>query len=145
MCRQFLLLRSSPLARRTPGPMSSDSDLIADHPRSRGEHRFLPAQALRARRSSPLARRTHCIGCSSDIAEPIIPARAENTGLMLSLLWGIADHPRSRGEHALGFVTNCSSARSSPLARRTHRARVHAIAARPIIPARAENTPVLSI
>ena len=115
-------------------------DAAAAHPRSRGEHKT-PTHGLGARfGSSPLARGTHGRLKSVIGVLRLIPARAGNTVRGTGSIWGLAAHPRSRGEHARDRVEIEGSLGSSPLARGTHRVARRAITVGRLIPARAGNT-----
>ena len=130
------------------------------HPRSRGEHFSAPAiqgikkgssPLARGTRkpehsdspplgSSPLARGTPTMLMTISSTTGLIPARAGNTlSPVLDEVAGGA-HPRSRGEHLLHLAHHHSNVGSSPLARGTHRRRVHDSAEAGLIPARAGNT-----
>ena len=112
----------------------------AAHPRSRGEHvRRCPGFG-RGRGSSPLARGTQDSDAWIRGAIRLIPARAGNTVRGTGSIWGLAAHPRSRGEHARDRVEIEGSLGSSPLARGTHRVARRAITVGRLIPARAGNT-----
>ena len=151
---------SSPLARGTRGlcvlkyplvrliPARAGNTLFicshtpstAAHPRSRGEHHFLPLGVLapgaahpRSRGehtgklnaspvifgSSPLARGTPLPSFLLDQHTRLIPARAGNTVGRCSFRLLLTAHPRSRGEHTESLSMRRIGAGSSPLARGT--------------------------
>ena len=111
------------------------------HPRSRGEHRISDASSPGRCGSSPLARGTFLAPFSVEPAARLIPARAGN------MLWpwknyrNDAAHPRSRGEHRLGWVRLRCYPGSSPLARGTFESLIICRVMRRLIPARAGNIP----
>ena len=90
--------------------------------------------------SSPLARGTHCVHFSHGVSFGLIPARAGNTLVFLSLFAACRAHPRSRGEHESYGKMSAREAGSSPLARGTPLADLIAPPAPGLIPARAGNT-----
>ena len=91
-----------------------------DHPRIRGEHKYVPGAGEMHLGSSPHTRGTR------------LPARsAENEA------W---DHPRIRGEHALTSFENAKVGGSSPHTRGTRTHSESAPCSRGIIPAYAGNT-----
>ena len=135
--RNSNILGSSPLARGISSVCSSKSRSIGiiparagnifrttvngvkgrDHPRSRGEYRYRPAQPWIYQGSSPLARGISSRTRVRTLFLGIIPARAGNidtSHLIVVLIW---DHPRSRGEYFWEMWLNCSTQGSSPLAR----------------------------
>ena len=70
-----------------------------DHPRSRGEYFMVPPSLVISLGSSPLSR-----GIRGGVPGPepglrIIPALAGNTSRIPESCYGLADHPRSRGEY----------------------------------------------
>ena len=88
-----------------------------DHPRLRGEHRWVRRYCEPGEGSSPLARGApieHKVG-----GEPggIIPACAGSTRRRGSSHGRVGDHPRLRGEHWSNFLELNRMAGSSPLAR----------------------------
>ncbi len=90
-----------------------------DHPRSRGEHARNEVAEIAQAGPSPLARGTPVAPHSRWVAVRTIPARAGNTGSLISRIALIWDHPRSRGEHR-ALRLRCAGRRGpSPLARGT--------------------------
>ncbi len=90
--------------------------------------------------SSPLARGTR-LGAGAELRRGrFIPARAGNTPCRCRRASGRPVHPRSRGEHAISFVTMNSRGGSSPLARGTPDRCRCTFSPRRFIPARAGNT-----
>ena len=88
-----------------------------DHPRSRGEHLVFCVGLLLAPGSSPLTRGALKFGGCADPPRGIIPAHAGSTLGILSLLRGVRDHPRSRGEHRPRIAADDRAEGSSPLTR----------------------------
>ena len=151
---------SSPLARGThvPGvdcrtgtgliPARAGNTLCAGwwwssrgaHPRSRGEHNVLDSTQDGALGSSPLARGTQDAAGLPSYLTGLIPARAGNTSVSLSVRLASRAHPRSRGEHSWCHWFRYVPLGSSPLARGTPIARCAAWFAWGLIPARAGNT-----
>ena len=70
------------------------------HPRSRGEHAWLPRVSRALWGSSPLARGTHTAISGARRGVGLIPARAGNTIKDIRKNINNGAHPRSRGEHA---------------------------------------------
>ena len=95
--------------------------LLADHPRSRGEHLRRRLTHAGADGSSPLARGARGCDTSSPSAPGIIPARAGSTFATKVWLGSHEDHPRSRGEHPMRDPGGIASIGSSPLARGARR------------------------
>ena len=133
----------------------------AAHPRSRGEHPFLPLGVLapgaahpRSRGehtgklnaspvifgSSPLARGTPVARSRSWFSCRLIPARAGNTTERITFEMCAAAHPRSRGEHWRKTAIHELANGSSPLARGTQQATRLREGWGRLIPARAGNT-----
>ena len=94
--------------------------MVWAHPRSRGEHRRGCLFIDRFRGSSPLARGTHRVQFWRNHGRGLIPARAGNTFLRLTLPRVLRAHPRSRGEHHRSKNFRMTVRGSSPLARGTH-------------------------
>ena len=114
--------------------------LSSDHPRSRGEHRLGWCVAAGCLGSSPLARGARAVVDDLDAVVGIIPARAGSTprhGDGAAPKW---DHPRSRGEHEVGYGGQVPARGSSPLARGAHRPGPARRQGQRIIPARAGST-----
>ena len=111
-----------------------------DHPRIRGEHDFDLEAIVDELGSSP-----HTRGAPRDRARTtdrprIIPAYAGSTGSPESMLAGLSDHPRIRGEHPSSARVTCPDSGSSP---HTRGARLHGEdegVPRGIIPAYAGST-----
>ena len=115
----FIAVGSSPLARGTrcrtrlgcaharliparAGNTPSDSPRVpayTAHPRSRGEHSVDILSRYAHFGSSPLARGTLTARRNTSPPKRLIPARAGNTARGTGSIWGLAAHPRSRGEH----------------------------------------------
>ena len=163
-CRWFRFGRrvvgSSPLARGTP---VSDKELAAQirliparagntkighastppspaHPRSRGEHEVQRHLCTVPLGSSPLARGTRLKTEYQPALARLIPARAGNTSALQRCVLRRSAHPRSRGEHASGKLSQITSGGSSPLARGTHFSKIPSGWSWRLIPARAGNT-----
>ena len=111
----------------------------AAHPRSRGEHLLEEKTGHEQIGSSPLARGT----CSAVLEwrawNRLIPARAGNIVRGTGSIWGLAAHPRSRGEHSRPWDAVQAPAGSSPLARGTSQRRPRRSRQSRLIPARAGN------
>ena len=69
------------------------------HPRSRGEHYRIVKIFTPGGGSSPLARGTLIMRVIASWKPRLIPARAGNIVRGTGSIWGLAAHPRSRGEH----------------------------------------------
>ena len=110
------------------------------HPRSRGEHVHQLFRARDESGSSPLARGTLVRISESAPMSGLIPARAGNTSRHGYSANGNGAHPRSRGEHGDGSVSEGYVSGSSPLARGTPMMVGSADAEAGLIPARAGNT-----
>ena len=111
-----------------------------DHPRSRGEYSYRIAQQLLPGGSSPLSRRIrfgHQLGA---FRPRIIPALAGNTSRCSMEIPRRRDHPRSRGEYAVGGRLVDVGDGSSPLSRGIRRGGRRRPPGRGIIPALAGNT-----
>ena len=138
--------RRSPLPRLIPAragntsPVQSMKTSRSAHPRSRGEHAKSTAACRFNSGSSPLARGTPRRGYRRIPWWRLIPARAGNTKYAAALDEAYEAHPRSRGEHALGFLLIVWFVGSSPLARGTHGRTVVECHYCRLIPARAGNT-----
>ena len=110
------------------------------HPRSRGEHSRSASKKCCRSGSSPLARGTRWLFGFSTCWKGLIPARAGNTPKSQQTGKLARAHPRSRGEHAGGWVVGRLAAGSSPLARGTRLLASASCCACGLIPARAGNT-----
>lgn len=91
-------------------------------------------------RSPPLVRGTHLFRHLASKFDPITPARAGNTAWCCGEPGGLADHPRSRGEHNTEYASKNAVFRSPPLARGTLLAGHRDGFLSTITPARAGNT-----
>ena len=112
----------------------------AAHPRSRGEHYNELASVLGASGSPPLARGTHIENLITKGFSRLTPARAGNTGVGHLLLWLLAAHPRSRGEHVSLERAVYVEDGSPPLARGTRKEHRIMEYTKRLTPARAGNT-----
>ena len=122
-----------------------------DRPAQEIHHGIIPACAgstparwhrpLRCRGSSPRARGARYGKTSLILGLGIIPACAGSTGRPRARLSAPRDHPRVRGEHAVGRQEDRQSAGSSPRARGAHLAVVVDGDGAGIIPACAGSTP----
>ena len=113
----------------------------SDHPRSRGDHRCLPARTTRLWGSPPLTRGPlpKSLGCSTSAR--ITPAHAGTTGTDTLDSPRKRDHPRSRGDHYI-YLLECRRIQGSPpLTRGPHRSRSGALGSGRITPAHAGTTP----
>ncbi len=88
-----------------------------DHPRSRGEHADGDRVEFAYLGSSPLTRGAPVIITSAHPYTRIIPAHAGSTFSRTSTTPNVPDHPRSRGEHLLSFISHLHNTGSSPLTR----------------------------
>ena len=88
-----------------------------DHPRSRGEYAGVTTVVRPHRGSSPLSRGIHHLLAPRAELIRIIPALAGNTMLYLDGLFGMPDHPRSRGEYVTYSGEAIVRDGSSPLSR----------------------------
>ena len=92
-----------------------------DHPRSRGEHPSSLVWCPRRVGSSPLTRGAPVVRHPHPGGDGIIPAHAGSTPPPWSLTGSTRDHPRSRGEHRLGWRPGDRVTGSSPLTRGARR------------------------
>ena len=72
------------------------------HPRSRGDHLWVPPSIFRVAGSSPLARGPHGAQLVLDHGTGLIPARAGTTQEHVGSALVAGAHPRSRGDHFMG-------------------------------------------
>ena len=120
-----------------PGP---PEPLSEDHPRSRGEYRYLQFLCILQSGSSPLSRGIQQRSEIRHTGGRIIPALAGNTGVCCRFRLPRGDHPRSRGEYRRGWRWRMLPCGSSPLSRGILSAgRIQCVQQR-IIPALAGNT-----
>ena len=84
------------------------------HPRSRGDHLFLPLFSFGFGGSSPLARGPRRVPRRLPRIRRLIPARAGNMRTGARYPGAGAAHPRSRGEHVPGRVLPGSRSRLIP-------------------------------
>ena len=111
-----------------------------DHPRIRGEHTSVRRSAPWTRGSSPHTRGAHQRAPVCALDQGIIPAYAGSTETMTPAGGVAVDHPRIRGEHADGALTQMSIGGSSPHTRGAPPGHAHRDSARRIIPAYAGST-----
>ena len=114
--------------------------MLADHPRTRGEHGLLWASPDCTHGSSPHPRGTREARSPGRKSGRIIPAPAGNTWPRRAAAPSRPDHPRTRGEHRLVWFETFWAAGSSPHPRGTLNNRGQAVPAVRIIPAPAGNT-----
>ena len=126
-------------AGNTTPPRKAEHQLSA-HPRSRGEHPRQCDGPPCCLGSSPLARGTQWRQLLKQRFSRLIPARAGNTSTVRTNHARHQAHPRSRGEHGVGFGGLSVVAGSSPLARGTHGDDASVGHLSRLIPARAGNT-----
>ena len=112
----------------------------ADHPRSRGEYRFVDPDEAAASGSSPLSRGIRLRGVRWGGGLGIIPALAGNTATRRRSSPETRDHPRSRGEYGTVVFTSGSGEGSSPLSRGIQHPDRLGLPGNGIIPALAGNT-----
>ena len=109
------------------------------HPRSRGEHTVRACKSAPTKGSSPLAQGiSRLLGIGLWVVR-LTPARAGNMPAGVFLVLRPSAHPRSRGEHDMGFTPPKSVSGSSPLARGTSSAAYSLRGTTRLIPARAGN------
>ena len=111
-----------------------------DHPRSRGEYTDRSSLQYQPCGSSPLSRGIPFHQHALRYQCRIIPALAGNTFYAGDTTVCPKDHPRSRGEYAIGSAPNLLTPGSSPLSRGIPVHRQNATPVRRIIPALAGNT-----
>ena len=111
-----------------------------DHPRIRGEHETTLAESDAGAGSSPHTRGAHQRAPVCALDQGIIPAYAGSTETMTPAGGVAVDHPRIRGEHADGALTQMSIGGSSPHTRGAPPGHAHRDSARRIIPAYAGST-----
>ena len=111
-----------------------------DHPRIRGEHALRATETGPLLGSSPHTRGAPPYGFSLRRAPGIIPAYAGSTGQIEERHPEVPDHPRIRGEHALGIGDDFQVVGSSPHTRGAPDARRRCRALGRIIPAYAGST-----
>ncbi len=126
-------------AGNTTGPEACPPS-VPVHPRGRGEHRELAAQALLAAGSSPRARGTRLQALFERVGHRFIPAGAGNTGGRGIGARGRSVHPRGRGEHSGLRTVKRYPCGSSPRARGTPGVFGIELEADRFIPAGAGNT-----
>ena len=133
-------LRIIPALAGNTGSVVKSRLVSGDHPRSRGEYSYRIAQQLLPGGSSPLSRGIrfgHQLGA---FRPRIIPALAGNTSRCSMEIPRRRDHPRSRGEYAVGGRLVDVGDGSSPLSRGIRRGGRRRPPGRGIIPALAGNT-----
>ena len=113
--------------------------LVAAHPRSRGEHYCCSVGVSSVCGSSPLARGTSHFMLIIRTIFRLIPARAGNIATNYVTLAVETAHPRSRGEHEKTTASRLWQSGSSPLARGTSKVRLPQAPFTRLIPARAGN------
>ena len=87
------------------------------HPRSRGEHSGAVALYATTRGSSPLTRGAQPGAKALVCLLGLIPAHAGSTPCLGGESNPTRAHPRSRGEHTTGAITEQTNEGSSPLTR----------------------------
>ena len=110
------------------------------HPRSRGDHLWVPPSIFRVAGSSPLARGPHGAQLVLDHGTGLIPARAGTTQEHVGSALVAGAHPRSRGDHILELFGLACGWGSSPLARGPRYAGSDLLGFLGLIPARAGTT-----
>ena len=88
-----------------------------DHPRMRGEHMPVRIYDVVPPGSSPHARGALPPLVAQAVVQGIIPACAGSTAQKSSVIIGLEDHPRMRGEHRLAATASTAPSGSSPHAR----------------------------
>ena len=89
---------SSPLTRGTLFVDFDKSEVVAVHPRLRGELRSLAKISDQYHGSSPLTRGTHALSCRGIAVIRFIPAYAGNSTCITMVMGLLSVHPRLRGE-----------------------------------------------
>ena len=112
-----------------------------DHPRSRGEYPVRGGFGVWWWGSSPLSRGIPSCSTPATPSHGIIPALAGNTVALAIFVVVSKDHPRSRGEYAVGRGRAAEPAGSSPLSRGIPGRVIGQGSRYGIIPALAGNTP----
>ena len=102
-------------------PLTSRRPSRPDHPRIRGEHVGLAWEGVKLVGSSPHTRGAQPASCDRGDGPGIIPAYAGSTFNRIFPALPKADHPRIRGEHADGALTQMSIGGSSPHTRGARR------------------------
>ena len=120
--------------------VGQDTKNLQDHPRSRGEYKFLIASMLLNTGSSPLSRGIRRPDTEEHCGARIIPALAGNTGEWQDQREQSRDHPRSRGEYHDVVAAEWLRQGSSPLSRGIPAVALWAAGIVRIIPALAGNT-----
>ena len=92
-----------------------------DHPRSRGDHQFIPFRFSKHRGSPPLTRGPPGRVLQRCAADRITPAHAGTTPPHRSQYINPLDHPRSRGDHQGMYICPLAMSGSPPLTRGPHR------------------------
>ena len=134
-CHRIIPALAGNTPRHTPSTI-----VRRDHPRSRGEYAMALAKVDLAPGSSPLSRGIRAQDTSLDLDRRIIPALAGNTTAREASTVRRRDHPRSRGEYALGLLEVVTHVGSSPLSRGIRGHLRPCAGAYRIIPALAGNT-----
>ena len=110
---------SSPLTRGTLFVDFDKSEVVAVHPRLRGELRSLAKISDQYHGSSPLTRGTHALSCRGIAVIRFIPAYAGNSTCITMVMGLLSVHPRLRGELKILSSREKSTFGSSPLTRGT--------------------------
>ena len=113
---------------------------VGDHPRLRGEQFILRPFEERFLGSPPLARGTELKAVMPELNVGITPACAGNRAHCVAACTIVQDHPRLRGEQALGRRYISMVAGSPPLARGTEQSAYRRYRKRRITPACAGNS-----
>ena len=111
---------SSPHTRGAPSPGTGSAAPETDHPRIRGEHFDFGRAVVVAGGSSPHTRGALHLQDRHHESRRIIPAYAGSTTACPPRNSGPADHPRIRGEHAVGEIIHLVFSGSSPHTRGAH-------------------------
>ena len=116
MCATCADRGSSPLTRGKRS-MSGHTHTPWAHPRSRGENGQPPTTARPIYGSSPLTRGKRILTRVRSYASGLIPAHAGKTAWVVSCIFGLSAHPRSRGENGDEVDGPVGESGSSPLTR----------------------------
>ena len=120
----------------------ASGQVVAAHPRSRGENNTSRLFPRRSRGSSPLTRGKPILAVFADRQERLIPAHAGKTNKCGACLSHTPAHPRSRGENGFRGPRLQRGWGSSPLTRGKRREWYHWYQAGRLIPAHAGKTQV---
>ena len=116
-CRRIRPCRIIPACAGSTRPGAATPCRPADHPRMRGEHMPVRIYDVVPPGSSPHARGALPPLVAQAVVQGIIPACAGSTAQKSSVIIGLEDHPRMRGEHPPPIALPVGLPGSSPHAR----------------------------